>query len=477
MSLKHKAPSHLKWLLDGGIWLFPKMPLIVAAIYAAYQGIVSNWGSAQPPEDNIRAIFALLVCWLTSEGLEVIANRWRNTTDQINSRLVRFEEALNSRLDELQSQWGRPTVGADHIVREISTVIRAGTNELRLAHLLNHSDLAVIHRRLQSCIISIERERRKSHYHLWKIDSEETLTSLECFARECAKKEDRGSWVGVLPPGTNGPNVELVLLNDREAFVIVPLEEPPGECMAYHLLGRDTVEPLSKLWDGWWRSAAEIESPRGMNEENLKKLYLQLSPPEPHQSADILQRSVDNGSLADLMQTLQNLVLAPPGTLLQVDEIRTSSATTLEQYQKYDMAIDEALQSGRIRYRRVQVVIRDEELSTIEAFVKKHAGRALSVFVSLRQPVQPWSCWVIRPGRTAGTIVYLRCSADPVGPSNGFLALSQPELVDVLREYVDGWWADRPRNRTNMYGLLCDNGSIDFNWLTVWHNELMGRSA
>lgn len=113
-----------KWLQQWIPWIIPKIPLVVAAATAAYYGFISNWGTQPLPTGQMmQGIFTVLIWWFTSEGLEVIVNRWRNTNDQIKDRLEQLEGRMETALDEMRSQWGKPISGVDAIVKGIDDAI------------------------------------------------------------------------------------------------------------------------------------------------------------------------------------------------------------------------------------------------------------------------------------------------------------------------------------------------------------------
>lgn len=112
------------WLLQWVPWIVPKIPLLVAVAYAARVGFASDWGRQPlPVEEAIQAIFAMLVLWFTSEGLEVVLNRWRYTDERITNRIEALERTLLQRLEILQSQWGVPIVGQADIINRINEAV------------------------------------------------------------------------------------------------------------------------------------------------------------------------------------------------------------------------------------------------------------------------------------------------------------------------------------------------------------------
>jgi len=435
-------------------------------------------------EEMVQVIFIILVGWFASEWLDGIANDWRNTPEQLKTRLDLLEERLEQRLDDLQSQWGTPIPG-DRAVEEIKAAISRlkGLYVLRMTHAVNQPATSRLHEVLQSYIASVK-ERQWDHHHLWRVACEIDWQHLNSYVHECGS--DRSCRIECLGPDVNMLNLELILFIEREvvgrrdvfvereAFVIMPVEDlPGGGYVAYHLSGSDTVRPLNRLWSKWCNKATPIKDDKGVNEKNLRDLYERVCPSPPPQTQAPVEALIEEKFWDNLVHTLGSL---PPGSA--VDEMRIGSATCLSAYERCDEAIKAAYTGGNLqKYRRVHMIAVNNEITKVREFVKGCDVRDVQIFGGLdqrnKQSPKPWSFWIIKSG--TDTVLYLRRPDDiRPWPPCGFLVIREPSVVSAFREYFNEWWSNKPQRpeQDPLYGLVRDDGDV---LLGNLERELAGR--
>lgn len=330
------------------------------------------------------------------------------------------------------------------------------------------------------------------HFHLWKAGTDSTFKDLERYTQ--AHKEDDHCLIKCLRREADTLNVELVLVDEREAFVILP---PGGSrknsCTAYHLTGRSVVQPLVELYKQWWNSDSDkIKDPYQVYEQELKKLYEKMFPP-PVQAPDLIEMAPPSAQAAGpsveeleedefwtrLIQALRDLATSQQQSA--IFEVRLSHAISPARQEECDAAIVDALGSGKVNaYCRAQVVMTEDEVSRLEAFIaghnreKNHTYKTMSVFVSVKPSqhyLDPWTFWLLEPGK----VVYLWCPGDNESlPSCCSLVIREPSLVKGFHAYFNTWWANRPRQVTIHGGPACDQGAFKKESFGTWRRHLTG---